>query len=447
MGLTTLLVDDDRGFSGLAAAALQREGFPVTVARSLHEARQFIEKSTAELVILDRRLPDGDGLAFLSELKSQHPDAVVIMVTAHGDIASAVEAIRAGAADYLAKPIELADLVLKARRSAEQTRLRDRLVQVEAELSSRSRFTRPRSEAMKRVVEVAERVATSPRSPVLFLGETGVGKEVLARHVHVLSNRGDAPFVHVNCAALPASTMENELFGHERGAFTDARSTRRGLVEVAAGGTLFLDEIAELPQNLQAKLLTFLDSGRFRRLGGTAEQTSTARIMAATNRDLQSQIAADAFRQDLWFRLSVFRIELPPLRERREDILPLAEAIVGDLRAELGKKVAGLSEAARTRLLSYHFPGNIRELRNILERALVLENGPELQLGNLQPGTTVQASAEPGTQFAVSGPPIPIEELEKRYARHVLSQLEGRRMEAAKALGLSYPTFLKRIEE
>ncbi|HKD43122.1 MAG TPA: sigma-54 dependent transcriptional regulator [Myxococcaceae bacterium] len=449
MSLAILLIDDDRAFSGMAAAALQREGFPVTVARSLHEARKSIEKSAADLVILDRRLPDGDGLSLLAELKSQLPDAVVIMVTAHGDIASAVDAIRAGAADYLTKPVELADLVMKARRSAEQIRLRDRLQQVEAEISSRSRFTPPRSEVMKRVVEMMERIATAPRSPVLFLGQTGVGKEVLARHIHALANRDDAPFVHVNCAALPATTVENELFGHERGAFTDARSTRRGLVEVASGGTLFLDEIAEMPQSVQAKLLTFLDSGRFRRLGGTSEQSSTARIMAATNRDQQSQMGGvGSFREDLWFRLSVFRIEVPPLRERREDVIPLAESILEGLRPELGKKNAQLGERARARLLRYSFPGNIRELKNILERALVLETGPELELDFLEPTLAGQPPARPGgADFVVSGQPVTLDEIEKRYARHVLSQLGGRRVEAAKALGLSYPTFLKKIGE
>jgi DNA-binding NtrC family response regulator len=384
----------------------------------------------------------------LAELKSQLPDAVVIMVTAYGDVASAVDAIRAGAADYLTKPVELADLVMKARRSAEQIRLRDRLQQVEAEISSRSRFTPPRSEVMKRVVGMMERIATAPRSPVLFLGQTGVGKEVLARHIHALANRDDAPFVHVNCAALPATTVENELFGHERGAFTDARSTRRGLVEVASGGTLFLDEIAEMPQSVQAKLLTFLDSGRFRRLGGTTEQTSTARIMAATNRDQQSQVGSGSFREDLWFRLSVFRIEVPPLRERREDIIPVAESILESLRPELGKKGAQLGERARARLLKYSFPGNIRELKNILERALVLETGPELELDFLEPTLTGQPKLQPGgADFVVSGQPLTLEEIEKRYARHVLSQLEGRRVEAAKALGLSYPTFLKKIGE
>jgi DNA-binding NtrC family response regulator len=446
MSLATLLIDDDRGFSSMAAVALQREGFPVTVARSLHEAREAIQKTTAELVILDRRLPDGDGLSFLAELKTQLPDAVVILVTAYGDIASAVDAIRAGAADYLTKPVELADLVMKARRSADQIQLRDRLQQVEAELSSRTRFTPPRSEAMRRIVEMVERIATAPRSPVLFSGETGVGKEMLARHIHSIANRRDAPFVHVNCAALPATIVESELFGHERGAFTDARTMRRGLVEVASGGTLFLDEIAEMPQGLQAKLLTFLDSGRFRRLGATAEQASTARIMAATNRDLQAQIANASFREDLWFRLSVFRVEVPPLRQRRDDILQLAESILDDLRRELGKKSASLTERARSRLLSYAFPGNVRELRNILERALVMEAGPELQLEFLDRTPAAQIPSA-GGEFVLTGPPQTIDEVERRYARYVLDKLEGRRMDAAKALGLSYPTFLKKIGE
>src|SRR5229473_4802591 len=448
MSLTTLLIDDDRGFSGMAAVALQREGFPVSVARSLHEARESIQKSTAELVILDRRLPDGDGLSFLSELKAQLPDAVVIMVTAYGDIASAVDAIRAGAADYLAKPVELADLVMKARRSADQIRLNDRLHRVEAELSSRRRFIRPVSAAMNAVMQLIERIAAGPRSPVLFLGETGVGKEILARHLHSLALGEEAPFIHINCAALPATTVESELFGHERGAFTDARTARRGLVEVASGGTLFLDEVGELPASLQAKLLTFLDAGNFRRLGGTAEQESTARIMAATNRELQSQLKSGAFREDLWFRLGVFRVEVPPLRERREDILPLAESILEDLRRELGRKSIELGPAGRSRLFGYPFPGNIRELKNILERALVLEAGPELQLEILEQAHQAQgAPARGGADFVISGPPVTVDEIEKRYARHVLQQLEGRRMDAAKALGLSYPTFLKKLGE
>jgi DNA-binding NtrC family response regulator len=446
MALSTLLVDDDRAFSAVAAAALQREGFPVTVARSLYEARAYLEKTAADLVILDRRLPDGDGLAFLPELKTQVPGAIVIMVTAYGDIASAVDAIRAGAADYLAKPVELADLVMKARRSADQIRLHDRLHQVEAELSSRRRFIRPVSAAMNAVMQLIERIAAGPRSPVLFLGETGVGKEILARHLHSLALGEEAPFIHINCAALPATTVESELFGHERGAFTDARTARRGLVEVASGGTLFLDEVGELPASLQAKLLTFLDAGKFRRLGGTEEQTSTARVVAATNRDLKAQVASGEFREDLWFRLGVFRIEVPSLRSRPEDIPTLADGILQSVGGELGRRSVTLHAKAKERLRRYPFPGNIRELRNILERALVLESGPQLQLDFLEAERSATPAPEAGG-FVVRENPITLEELEKRYAHYVLEQLGGRRMEAAKALGLSYPTFLKRIGE
>jgi two-component system response regulator AtoC len=449
--LSTLLVDDDRTFANLAQAALQREGFPVHVARSLHEARNRITQQAPDLVILDRRLPDGDGLVFLPELKSLVPGCVVVMVTAHGDIASAVDAIRAGAADYLAKPVELADLVMKARRSADSIQLRDRLETAEAALQGRRRMIAPRSPAMRAVVEMLQQISASPRSPVLLLGETGAGKEVLARHLHELTCPS-APFVHVNCAALPDTTFESELFGHERGAFTDARSARRGLVEVASGGTLFLDEIGELPLPLQAKLLTFLDSGRFRRLGGTTELQSSARVVAATNRDLQGQIAEGTFRGDLWYRLSVFRVEIPPLRQRREDVLNLADGILEQLRRELGRKAVSLSQQARARLEAYPFPGNVRELHNVLERAMVLERGPVLELGWLQLGgadTAHAPAAAPPSTNALLGPGelVTMDELERRYTRYVLEQLGGKRMEAARTLGLSYPTFLKRMGE
>ncbi|MFY0525672.1 sigma-54-dependent transcriptional regulator [Archangium gephyra] len=335
MSTPLLFVDDDRAFSSMGAAALQREGYAVTLARSLHEARAALGRLTPALVVLDRRLLDGDGLTFLPELKAQAPGAAVVMVTAHGDIASAVDAMRAGAVDYLAKPVELTDLVLRVRRALDTGRLKERLAAAEAELSGRRRLVPPASAAMQRVLAALERIAASPRSAVLLLGETGVGKEMLARHLHGFSSGGEgAPFVHVNCAALPEQTVESELFGHEKGAFTDARTARRGLVEVAHGGTLFLDEVGELPLSLQAKLLTFLDSGRFRRLGGTTEHSSSARIVAATNRDLPALMARGEFREDLWFRLSVFRIDIPPLRERREDILPLAEGLLAGLRRE-----------------------------------------------------------------------------------------------------------------
>ena len=447
MSRSILLVDDDRGFSSLAQAALAREGHPVVLARSLHEAREAVERAAPELVVLDRRLPDGDGLDYLPELKAQLPGTPVVMVTAHGDIQSAVDAIRAGASDYVAKPVDLTDLVMRAQRAMGEQNLRERLIRVEAELSGRRRLVPPRSAAMRQVMQMLERIATSPRSPVFLLGPTGAGKEVLARHVHALGAGDSAPFVHVNCAALPETTVESELFGHEKGAFTDAKQARRGLVEVASSGTLFLDEVGELPLQLQAKLLTYLDSGRFRRLGSSSEESSTARVVAATNRNLELEIREGRFREDLWFRLSVFAIHVPSLRDRPEDVLPLAEQLLNELGPELGRKGFRLGEQGRARLENYPFPGNVRELRNVLERALVLEAGPELTLSLLQTMREPEAGSAPPGSFLVTGDPRPLEEIEKRYVRHVLGQLGGRRVEAARVLGLSYPTFLKRLED
>ncbi len=445
MTLRVLLVDDDRDFSSLAAAALRREGFAVAVARSLHEARVALAKDSPGLVVLDRRLPDGDGLALLAELRAQMPTAAVLVVTAYGDITNAVAAMRQGASDYLIKPVELADLVLKARAAQGTQRLRDRLSEAEKELAGRRRLLPPRSPKMRALVEMLERIAAGPKSAVLLLGETGSGKEVLARHLHALAHGAEAPFVHINCAALPESMVESELFGHERGAFTSAQGAKRGLVEVASGGTLFLDEVGDLPLPVQAKLLTFLDAGTYRRLGSETEQVSAARVVAATNRDLGRAVAEGRFREDLWFRLGTFRLDVPPLRDRREDVVPMAEALLADLCAELARAPMPLSPRARARLEGYAFPGNARELRSILERALVLEAGPALELALLDagaPGRPRDADA-----FEITAPPVPLDELERRYVRWALERLGGRRVETAKALGISYPTLQKRLEE
>ena len=443
--LTTLLVDDDRAFSSVAAATLQREGIPVTVAHSLHEARALVAQRSFDLVVLDRRLPDGDGLQYLPELRAALPGAVVVMVTAHGEIASAVEAIRLGAADYLAKPIELADLIFKARRAADEIRLRDRLQHAEGELSTRRGLVAPVAPPMVAVMNVLDRIASSsPRSPVLLLGETGCGKEALAWHLHQRSFGAAMPFIQLNCAALPEAMAESELFGHEKGAFTDARTTRRGLVELAQRGTLFLDEVGELSAAVQAKLLTFLDGGRFRRLGGESELLSPARVVAATNRDLEKQVKEGRFREDLWFRLSVFRIEVPPLRARREDIAPLAVGLLQQVAREQGRReVPRLSEDAIARLGRYHFPGNVRELRNILERALALEMGKELSLDWL---VMPSPGAVSGAGF-VSSEVETLDALERRYSRWALEQMGGRRLDTAKALGISHPTFNKLVKD
>jgi two-component system response regulator AtoC len=443
--LTTLLVDDDRAFSAVAVAALSREGFPVKVAHSLHEARRAIVEAAFDLVILDRRLPDGDGLTYLPELKAALPAALVVMVTAHGDITSAVEAIRLGALDYLAKPIELSDLVMKARRAADDIHLRARLRLAEGDLVNRRSLVLPVSGALKGVLATLGRIAkTSPRSPVLLLGETGSGKEALAWHLHEQSFGASAPFIQVNCAALPESMAESELFGHEKGAFTDAKTTRRGLVELASGGTLFLDEVGELSAPLQAKLLTWLDQGRFRRLGGQVELTSVARVVTATNRDLEARVGTGEFRQDLFFRLSVFRLKVPSLRERPEDLPGLVHGLLQRISVEQGRRdVPVVTDVGLERLRAYRFPGNVRELRNILERATVLEDGRELSLGWLD---SQQPVTPRGPEF-VEGKVTTLDELERRYAKWALERMEGRRLDTAKALGISHPTFNKLVRE
>lgn len=444
MGALALLVDDDRSFSSLSAAALRREGFRVAVAHSLRDARRALGESTPDVVVLDRRLPDGDGLDAVAEFRRLAPGAAVLVVTAAADIAGAVAAIHAGASDYVVKPVELPDLLAKVRKAAEHLLLRERVDRLEHEQQDRLRLIEPHAPAMQQLLEALARVAAMGRAPVLLLGETGVGKEVLARFLHQRGPTPLGPFVHLNCANLDAHTAESELFGHERGAFTDARSAKRGLVEAAEGGTLFLDEVGDLPLAVQAKLLTFLDTGEFRRLGATAPGQSRARIVAATHRDLPGEVRRGAFREDLWFRLATFRFPVPPLRERPEDIVPLAEGLVARLSTELGRRGATLSEAARTRLRAYPFPGNVRELRSVLERALVLESGPELALLDLaRPG---EAPLEAGS-FVVAGPTVTLDELARRYVRHVLEQHGGRRTEAARSLGVSYPTFLKRLGE
>jgi DNA-binding NtrC family response regulator len=377
--LTTLLIDDDRAFSAVAAATLQREGIPVSVAHSLHEARALISARSFDLVVLDRRLPDGDGLQYLPEVRAALPGAVVVMVTAHGDISSAVEAIRLGAADYLAKPIELTDLLFKARRAADEIRLRDRLQHAEGELSTRRGLIAPVAPAMVAVINLLERIATtSPRSPVLLLGETGSGKEALAWHLHQKSFGAGTPFIQLNCAALPESMAESELFGHEKGAFTGAAERRLGRFELADGGTIFLDEIGEIPSSTQVKLLRVLEEREFTRVGGTTSISVDVRVIAATNRPLRAHVEEGKFRSDLYYRLNVLSIYLPPLRERPDDIPLLVRRFIRDLAAQHDRPFPGLSADAMRLLVEYPWPGNVRELRNLVESMVVLSHGREI---------------------------------------------------------------------
>jgi two-component system, NtrC family, response regulator AtoC len=448
---SVLVADDESGFRVLAEEALASEGFEVRTVGTLKQARADIESSAPDVLILDRRMPDGDGIDFLKALRAAEPPAtVVIVITAYGDVENAVEALRAGAWDYLTKPVQLTDLVIKLRKVLEARGLRDRLVMARNSAAGPP-TVESRTHAMREVTDRLRSVSASPTTPVFVRGPSGVGKQRAAETLHALTWRdADAPFVEVNCAALPDDLVESELFGHEKGAFTDARSTRRGLVEVADGGTLFLDEITEMPLRSQAKLLKFMDTMRFRRLGGQRELAVELRVVAATNQDVEALVAAGRFREDLYHRLAVFVVTLPPLAARPGDVPDLARTFVSFFAARLKKRGLEISDSAVAALRAYDYPGNVRELRNIVERAVILaRDGAITEDDIVLPG---RREAPPGAgQFfslpAADGRPPSLEQLERAYIARVLEHFGGHRTAAAQALGISYPTFLKHLRD
>jgi DNA-binding NtrC family response regulator len=387
MSFTVLVVDDEKSFRVIAEEALSREGYAVRSADSGAAATRAFRDEPPDVVILDRNLPDVDGVDLLASLsqeaKERGVDTLFLVATAYADVENAVQALRKGADDYLTKPIQLSELVVKIRKALEARQLRNRVralrreghTPAEAQLLSQSAV-------MREVLERARKVAQSPSTSVLLQGESGTGKEVVARLIHDESpGRSDEAFVALNCAALSEGLLESELFGHERGAFTDAREAKRGLLELAAGGTLFLDEVGELGPLLQAKLLRALETTTFRRVGGTRDLAADVRIIAATNRNLEEEVAAGRFRLDLFHRLDVFHLTLPPLRERREDVPQLARFLLDRIAQRLARPAPRLSIEAERVLTAYDYPGNVRELRNVLERARACARGERLPPG------------------------------------------------------------------
>jgi two-component system response regulator AtoC len=449
---SVLVVDDEAVFRVLAEEALASEGFEVRTADTLRRAKAQIETAAPDVLILDRRLPDGDGIEFLKTLRADDSSATVaIVVTAYGDVENAVEALKAGASDYLTKPIQLTDLVIKLRKVLENRGLRDRLALARSSAAGPPNVL-PKSASMRGVLDRLASVSRSPLTPVLMQGPSGVGKQRAAEQLHFLTySDRDAPFVEVNCAALPDDLVESELFGHEKGAFTDARATRRGLIEMAAGGTLFLDEISELPLRSQAKLLKFLDTMRFRRLGGQREITLELRIVAATNQSLSDLLQAGRFREDLYHRLAVFLVAIPSLASRPEDVPDLAQSFVRFFSDRLKKRTLALTDEALDELCSYDYPGNVRELRNIIERAVILARGPEVSARDMVLPKSTEPTGIRDPFFwlprEASGTPPPLEAVENAYVLRVLEHFKGHRTVAAQALGVSYPTFLKRLRE
>jgi two-component system response regulator AtoC len=458
MSFSVLIVDDEKSFRIIAEEALLREGYRVRTAESGAAGAQAWREEPADVVLLDRNLPDIDGVDLLGSLSREAEErgasTLFLVATAYAEVENAVQALRLGAEDYLTKPIQLSELVVKIRKALEARRLRNRVRALRHESQpALEALLETRSRTMGEVVDRARKVAQSPTTSVLLQGESGTGKEVIARFIHQQTpGRCEEALVALNCAAIAEGLLESELFGHERGAFTDAKTAKPGLLELADGGTLFLDEIGELSQAFQSKLLRAIETTTYRRVGGTRDLTSDVRIITATNRRLEEEVAAGRFRLDLFHRLDVFHLTVPALRDRREDISLLAEWLLERIAHRLARQVPTLSPEAKQVLGAYDFPGNIRELRNILERALILESGPELTTASLVLGRNPRAgTAELPEFFSVAlgedGRPPALADLEKLYVERLLTHAKGNRAEVARLLGVSYPTVMKKIAD
>ena len=375
-----LIIDDEPHLPRQIARYLSRQNYEVTTVANGDEGLRTLQEQSIDLVLLDLRLPGMSGLEVLQHIQQETPELPVIMLTAYGDVQSAVTAMKLGACDYLLKGFDLEELLLVIQRALENSAMYRELRQLRSERSDNYHFSYlvGHSERMREIFELVARVAHNDKAPVLISGESGTGKEVVARAIHEQSARSGGPFHPLNCAAIAHHLLESELFGYESYAFTGARKPKRGLLELADGGTLFLDEIGEMPLEMQAKLLRVLETHTFYRLGGQKEVRMNVRIVAATNRNLKQAIEEGNFRQDLYYRLAVFSICLPPLRERPGDILLFAARFVEDFNRSLGRGIQQISAEAQQLLLAYPWPGNVRELKNLIERTMILSNGSEL---------------------------------------------------------------------
>ena len=446
-----LVVDDERLIRAGLRHALEEAGYAVELASTVAEAVEALERERPDLVLLDHGLPDGTGIGVLREARRLWPRTPVVMVTAHASVGGAVEAIKEGAYDYLGKPFGMDDLLQTVERALEASQLREEVARQreDARRTAALENVIADSPAMKEVVRLIHRVASSEASTVLLLGESGVGKGLIARALHFAGPAWEKPFTNITCTALPETLLESELFGHERGAFTDARQQKKGLFELASGGTIFLDEIGDMTPGLQAKLLRVLEEKTFRRVGGTRDIRVSVRIVAATNRDLAKEVEGGRFRGDLYFRLRVIPIEIPPLRDRSEDLVPLADSFLRHFNREFHKAVAGFDAEAIGMMRSYPWPGNVRELRNAIERAVLLTDGSRLVPADLP--TEIRAyrpsAAAASAAFRLPTSGIVIEDLEREMVVQALERARGNRTRAASLLGMNRDQIRYRIEK
>jgi two-component system, NtrC family, response regulator PilR len=442
-----LVVDDERSMRELLAIVLRREGYEVLLAENGRTAVSLLERESIDLLISDIKMPDLSGVDVLRAAKKIDQDVLGIMITAFASTETAVEAMRLGACDYLSKPFDIDLLKMKVREKIETRQLRQENVLLKRTLGLAHQFSNiiGRSPAMLEVFKMVETVSRT-NSTILLTGESGTGKGLVAQAIHFNSLRREKPMVSLNCGAMPENLLESELFGHMRGAFTGADTNKKGLLEVAERGTVFLDEIGEMSAVMQVKLLRVLQERRFRRVGGLEELQADIRVIAATNRDLTRLVAEGRFREDLYYRINVIPIVLPALRDRREDIPLLAEHFLAKYGEQMGKDIAGISREAMELLVHHEWPGNIRELENVIERAVALEASPTILPESLPPamrGEIPRVSGGPVEEFPESGFDLEahVKEIERGYIAEALRRAGGVQVKAAELLGMSFRSF------
>ena len=441
-----LVVDDEQSMREFLAIMLRKEGYAVELAGTGREAMQCLERGLHDLVISDLSMGDCSGLDVLKRSKEVAPDTPVMMITAYATTESAIEALKLGACDYVVKPFNVDELKIVIRNALERRRLLSENLELKKELVGRYRFDElvGRSSKMKAILALVEKIADTA-STVLIHGESGTGKELIARAIHFNSPRKERPFVSINCGALPDELLESELFGHTRGSFTGAVAAKKGLFEVADGGTLFLDEIGDTSPAMQIKLLRALQERHIRRVGGTEEIPVDVRVIAATNQDLTQAVRDKRFREDLFYRINVIPLTMPPLRDKREDIPPLAEHFLAKVRTEMKKPLSGISSEAMEVLEGYAWPGNVRELENVIERAVALETGDTIQVHSLPP--ELRQERRPEAHAAEELPPDGfdlekrLEELRAHYMLKALDRCGGVQARAARLLGMTFRSF------
>lgn len=455
MDLDVLVIEDDELQRKAMYGLLSGWGCNVQACDSIADAEKLMETVSFNLVFVDMRLPDGDGLDFIEQRCRDDADMSMVMMTAFGDVTTAVKAIKTGAYDYLPKPFEQEQLQKIVRNVADKTRLDSRCSGLSrlklVEGSEVWQFDRMiGTEALKNIFEMAERVAGVSDSTVLIQGESGTGKGMLANAVHHFSRRAGKAFIDINCSAIPEQLIESEIFGYEKGAFTDAKIKKPGLLELADGGTVFLDEIGDMQTSLQSKLLKVIEDKQFRRLGGTRVTEVDVRIVAATSRDLQSMVKEGKFREDLYYRLSVVPITMPPLREHMESVIPLARYYLDTLGQEMGREIQGFTEQAEAALCAYSWPGNIRELRNVVERGIILAKESRIDAADLGIPLSVAGitnKVKAAETLEETFVPMSLAECERKLISSVMASVQGNKNKAAEILQIHRTTLYKKLEE